>query len=124
MINPIMEARDGLKLPKLMSSRLAFQSVFFRSLIRAGSNGREAGISLHYYGELRNAERRRRRPCRQGVAMQLPLPGSEPLKASGGGGGHLRVILGEEGEKEREIKTGRNVRDGDSGCSPGSLQIS
>jgi len=25
--------------------------------------------------------------------MQLPLPGSEPAEAFGGGGGHLRVIL-------------------------------
>lgn len=42
--------------------------------------------------------------------MQLPLPGSEPPKASGGGGGHLRVILGEEGEKER---SGEGDEDGE-----------
>lgn len=94
MINIIIGARDGLsKLLKLMLLRLAFQLAFFRSFICAVSNGRDAEYSSHYYGKLRNDERRRGHPCRQGVAMQLPLPGSEPAEASGGGGGHLRVIL-------------------------------
>lgn len=127
LINPIMGGRDGsAELSELMSSRgWHFNRLLFAvsfALLNLTAEIPETRYITAANCVMPNDDEDVRHLCRQGVAMQLPLPGSaDSLPKAFGGGGGLRVILRgrwrERENRRREMKTERN---GESGYSPGS----